>query len=95
MENNKVNRILNSMQGSQRAKPREILFEQIMQEIEHPIVRKIPVRQLRLAAAAAVFIVSLNAYTLKTFVLTQSMDNQVLVDENSGYTLISNYQMYD
>lgn len=87
--------ILNSMQGSQRAKPRPELFDAIQRKIRQPKVKILPMYQLRAAAAVGLLLLTLNVYAFRSLFLNEATQDSGLVMEGNDESLISNYQIYD
>lgn len=88
--------VLGSMQGSSRAIPDTGLYARIVDQIEAPGAKRIPMRQWTMAAAAAVLILVLNVVTLKQYIGSNSQQSvEVVADNTYEQSLISNYKIYD
>lgn len=87
--NQRINDILNSTKGSQRAKPSGNLLQQIEQGIDLVDRNIIPIKRLRLLAVAAVLLLLVNVFAVNIY--WQSEMNK----EESSMTLISDYKLYE
>jgi len=86
----RINDILNSTQGSQRAKPSENLLQQIEDRIDLVDRKIIPIQRLRLLAVAAVLLLLINIFAVSIY--WQSEMNK---DKQPTMTLISDYKLYE
>ncbi len=88
--------VLNSLEGIQKAIPREGLLVDIEQQINAAKTAIIPMHQWRLAAAAALILVAANFWTVQHLVANSRPDSKEIVISKVGEsTLISNYKLYD
>ena len=90
-----VNDILNSMKGSERAKPQLELFAQIQDKIQQKTITILPMYQLRVAAAVGLLVLTLNIYAFRTCFLNEISSGNELVMDATNESLISNYQIYE
>ncbi|MFK7950734.1 MAG: hypothetical protein AB8G11_24320 [Saprospiraceae bacterium] len=90
-----IDAILNSMNGSKRAKPRPELFVQIQNKIRKPVVKILTMNQIRAIAAVGLLLVTLNVYAFSSFYLNESLSENALVMQGDNESLISNYQIYE
>ena len=92
----RIEDILNSMQGSQRAQPDLELFAKIEQRIDAPEAKIIPMRQWSYAVAAAIVLLVLNTVALRQFTQSDySNTSEMVVTQNESRSLISNYRIYE
>ena len=88
--------VLDSLKGSERAKPSPGLYAKIESQLDATQVRIISMRQLNFAVAAAVLVLVLNVFALRQFAQTNAFDTSYsTVTETSSQTLISNYKIYE
>lgn len=88
--------VFDSLKGSKRAKPNDDLFARIETEIESPDTKVIPLRQLRMIAAAAIVLLTLNIGALLQYTQSQKSNYENQVTESSHQTsLISDYKLYE
>lgn len=90
-----IDAILNSMNGSKRAKPRPELLAQIQKKIRQPVAKILTMNQLRAVAAAAVLLVTLNVYAFSSLYSNEALSENELVLQGDDESLISNYQIYE
>ena len=97
LENDKwISDVLQSMKGSQRAQPRPDLFDQIEKVTDGFQISVVSFFKLRIAIAAAVFLVMLNfsaIYNYKSYV--KMADSGIMESGNLDNGLISDYNIYD
>lgn len=92
----RIEDILSSMQGSQRAQPDLELFAKIEQRIDAPEAKIIPMRQWSYAVAAAIVLLILNTVALRQFTRSDySNTPEMVVTQNDSRSLISNYRIYE
>lgn len=92
----RIEDILSSMQGSQRAQPDLELFAKIEQRIDAPEAKIIPMRQWSYAVAAAIVLLVLNTVALRQFTQSDySNTPEMVVTQNDSRSLISNYRIYE
>lgn len=94
-ESDYIEDIIHSMEGSERAKPDPRLLEKIHEQIhdKHTVIQ---LSQLRKYAAAAIFILALNASIL--IFLNQKSENEtevVRLNSLQQEALINSFQLYD
>jgi len=89
----KISDILNSMKGSQRAKPSGDLFAKIEHEISGTDTFIIPLRQLKWVAAAAILLLIINGITMQQNYKHHKTDT--IAKSARGKSIISNYTLYD
>ena len=82
--------ILDSMKGSQRAKPSADLFAKIERKINQPEASVIPLRQLKWAAAAVISLLIINGLAVQ-----QNYKHHKTNATTEGASIISNYTLYD
>ena len=88
-----IERILNSMEGSNRAKPRPNLLQEIEQNLYQPETKIISLRQLRLAAAAVLLLLVANVWAIQNTATNESeISSTEELDSNS---LIADYNLYE
>ncbi len=90
---NEISAILESMKGSQRAKPSMDLFAKIEREINSADTLIIPLRQLKWAAAAAILLLIVNGLTMQQHYNHQKAKS--VAEFAEGESIISNYTLYD
>lgn len=88
MENERIDKILNSAKGSRRASPAPHVFDAIERKIQIK-ANTVTIQHWRWAAAAAVVICAINVYAVFH---TQSTNS--ITDTYSQTTLITNYNPY-
>jgi hypothetical protein len=87
--------ILQSMRGSHRAKPRPELFAKIENQFYDPAAKVIPVFKLRVAAAAALFLLIFNVFSMRQYAQNAQSDTaENLIESESDQQLISNFNLY-
>lgn len=89
----RINRILNSTQGSQRAKPKTDLLANIEQQIYEVEGNIIPMNRIRLVAAAAAIMLMLNISVLNYYLQNSGSAN--LVEMEPSTSLITDFKLYD
>ncbi|GEM_PF-2676326 len=89
----RINKILNSTQGSQRAKPKMDLLVNIERQIYEMEGHIIPMNRIRLVAAAAAIMLMLNISVLNHYL--QNSGNVDLVEMESSTSLITDFKLYD
>ena len=89
----RINSILNSTQGSQRAKPRTDLLANIEREIYEMEGNIIPMNRIRLVAAAAAIMLLLNISVLNHYLQNSGVVD--LVEMESSTSLITDFKLYD
>ncbi|MFK7983099.1 MAG: hypothetical protein AB8G86_24180 [Saprospiraceae bacterium] len=88
--NKKINEILDSTKGSQRAKPSNDLLAKIENQIYQQEATIIPLGRLKLVAAVAVFLLLVNGLAISTYL------NQVhQPTEYAEQALIMDYKLYE
>lgn len=92
-----IDEVLDSMKGSQRAKPSPELFAKIENQLAPPEIKIIPMRQWSYAVAAAVLVLVLNVFTVRQFTQNNELNagEMVVSADDSGESLISNYKIYE
>lgn len=85
--------ILNSMEGSSRAKPDAALFSRILEQIDEAVVQKVP----KIAVIATVLLICLINLTVFFFLWkynnTDNMGSRLQASNET--VLISNYNIYE
>lgn len=89
-----IDDVFGSIKGSERARPKSDLFGKILNEIETPNTRIIPLFQLRVIAAAAVVLLILNIAVLRQSIQNSYSNTEVWITENTEESVISNYNIY-
>lgn len=89
----KINSILNSTQGSQRAKPKTDLLANIERQIYGVEGNIIPMHRIRWVAAAAAIMLMLNISVLNHYL--QNSGNVDLVEMEPSTSLITDFKLYD
>ena len=88
--------VFDSMKGSQRAKPSTELLAKIEQQIGVTESKIIPIYSFRMVAAAAILLLVLNVFAVRQFMESNTVaTEELLVEETSGLSLISNYNIYE
>ena len=87
--NKKINEILISTKGSQRAKPSSDLLTKIEHQIYYQGAKIIPLGRIRLVAAAAVFLLLVNGWAINTYL---NPANELT--EYTEQALIMDYKLY-
>lgn len=99
MENDKekwIEGVFDSMKGSKRAKPDPGLYAKIESQIFAQEVKVIPMRQWKMAAAAAVLLLVLNVFALRQYIQSSEVStNEMVADATTDQQLISNFKLYD
>lgn len=94
-EKNKLQRVLESMEGSQRAKPKPELWGKIEEQIEASEAKLISIQQWRIVAAA-VLLLSLNLFALYDYTKNVAQSSgRTAMDNSATPPLISDYQIYE
>ncbi|MBK8504626.1 MAG: hypothetical protein IPL46_21905 [Saprospiraceae bacterium] len=91
-----IDDIFNSLSGSQRAKPAADLFAKIEAQINQPEPKIISTLKWQPAIAAAILLLILNVFALRSY--TQSgmpSDLELSMENDYETSLISNFQLYD
>ena len=85
-------KVLNSLENMQRAKPRADLFDEILQNIHtEPRVKTIRMEIIRIAAVAAFGLLMLNLYSIYSKSTFDQVENST---EINSHSIISNYSLY-
>lgn len=88
--------VLNSMSGSQRAKPRPELLKKIQSKIGASETKVVPLRQWKYAVAAAILILLMNTITWVYVNQPNPIRNEsVTVVDTYNQTLIRSFQIYE
>jgi hypothetical protein len=91
-----INGVLGSLASIQRAKPKQDLFSKIQKEIAKPEGKVISMRQLRITAAAAVLLLTINVFLLTQYAKSSQKNTTEWVTEvDANEQLISNYNLYE
>lgn len=89
-----INDVFESVKGSERAKPNTDLFTKIESQIDSEEAKIIPMRQWRMAVAAAVVILIMNVFAIQNFTQNNRM-NADEIENETNQPLISNFNLYD
>lgn len=92
---NWIKNVLQSMKGSERAKPDPALFAKIQQQVSSPNATIISLYQWRNYAAACILLLFINTTVLVLF--NQSKDSQpreVVASDSSYESLVISFQIY-
>lgn len=99
MENNKekwITEVFDSLERSERAKPSAELFAKIESRIQDSQAKIISIPQWRIAAAAAVLVLSLNLFALYDYTQNRVLSSATTTMDNSVPSpLISDYNIYE
>jgi hypothetical protein len=88
--------VFESMKGSHRAKPRPELFARIEDQIYAPTAKVIPVFKLRVATAAAIFLLIFNVVSMRHYAQNAQVETaEYIVENESDQQLISNFNLYE
>lgn len=88
--------VFQSMQGSERAKPRKELFTIIKKQIADAKVNVVPMYHLRKYAAAAILILLVNSLALFYYSQTSELSNQnIAVIDTYNESIINSFQLYE
>ncbi|MEM1120251.1 MAG: hypothetical protein AAGJ18_07360 [Bacteroidota bacterium] len=88
--------VFQSMQGSQRARPRPDLLAKIENQIAVSKVKIVSLRQWKYAVAAAAIILLMNITALRHFHQPQPMNEEKVVAlETYSQSLTSSFQIYE
>lgn len=88
--------VLDSMKGSQRAKPSPELYAKIERQINAPEAKIVPMPQWSYAVAAAVLVLVLNVFAIRQFTQNNELNVSEIVvsSDDTSSSLISNYKIY-
>ncbi len=99
MKNNQekwVNEVVESMKGSQRAKPAPELLGKITHQLFDQKAKVLSIRQWRIIAIAATLILALNILAISQLSSNNKAVNTQMAEKNSGQQdIISNYKLYE
>lgn len=87
--NQRIDAILKSTQGSHRAKPKADLLAKIEYQLYNQKASIIPIRQLRLIAAAAVFLLFINVIAISIYL------SQEVPSTEYASSFIMDYKLYE
>ena len=93
-----IDDIINSMEGSQRAKPPQALFDKIETSIYRPEAKMIPMSMQRIVAVAASLLMLLNLFALKQYQKVENRQQSFIetgTSTNSNEGLFSDYNIYE
>lgn len=92
-----ISDVFNSLQGSRRAQPPEDLFGRLEQRLwKMPEAKVRPLLPWRLAAVAAVLLLTLNVLALQQFSQSPHYQSEEWGEERlADPALISNYKLYE
>ncbi|MEL6945433.1 MAG: hypothetical protein AAFO82_22500 [Bacteroidota bacterium] len=91
-----IESVLNSMEGMQKAQPKDDLFAKIKTQIVQPEARIISLRQRNWVAIAAVFLLLFNVFAIRQYYNNPSADYEQLVQgEDSNQQLVYDYNFYE
>ncbi|MGB1243424.1 MAG: hypothetical protein ACPG49_12930 [Chitinophagales bacterium] len=89
------NSILNSLEGIQKASPNERIFLKIKQKVGQQSAKVIPMNRVRMAAAAAVLLFAINAFSIAHYLKNSAPNQTEIVSHQNNSNLISDYKLYD
>ncbi|MEO1653481.1 MAG: hypothetical protein AAFU64_08055 [Bacteroidota bacterium] len=96
-QEDRIKKIINSLEGIQKAKPRSELMPQTWEKIQSASppeeVKIIPLRTLRWAAASVLLLVGINAYAFVSYLNNNRLSEQ---ETNTSYQEVwLNYNLYE
>ena len=96
LEKDKImDKIINSMKGSQRAKPSSDLFEKILTDLDHNSTKVISMNQWKTAIAAACFVLIFNLVALNySYQQDRNTLIETLYEEDGNPLIINSFQLY-
>lgn len=86
---------MQSLEGSERARPDTALFDKINDEIAVSESKVIPINRLRLVAAAAAVLLLVNVSVVSGYLQEDIAGNQELVADDNPYSILSDYKVYN
>ncbi|MCB0633507.1 MAG: hypothetical protein R2824_10750 [Saprospiraceae bacterium] len=91
-----INEVFDSIKDSERATPPPDLFVRIEKQIDVPEAAVIPLQRWRLAIAAAVLLLLINALALRTFTQDHVLNvAETAASDAYSQVLISSYKIYE
>ena len=94
-EEKKISDILESMKGSQKAKPDKKVWLHIQKEIGNGEAKVVSMVQRRWAVAAAALLLVVNTWALSEFYESKNIANVIPPTVEEGSPLLLDYQIYD
>ena len=96
-ENEKwIDDVINSMNGSQKAKPSAGLSNRINNQINNHSAKIISMDHWRISISAAVVIFILNIFVMQKYLTVNDLSNSpISLEENTSDQIISDYKLYD
>lgn len=92
----RIDEVLGSMKGSQRAQPPSDLFSKIDQKINQREATVVSLSSWRWVAAAAVILFLLNGTAMMRYArITKATASELLDEAATDQSLISNYKLYE
>lgn len=90
-----INNVLNSLEGSEPAKPPYSLFDKINAQVVTNRDEIIPIIWLRIASVAAVLLFMVNIFILKNYSESNYIDKGETAIQQEGKFLISDFNIYE
>lgn len=88
-----ANEVLHSLEGIEKASPKDDLFAKITAQISKEKVAKvIPLHQVRWVAVAACFVIGINLYVFSS---GMQMRKNTVEENSSTYRIVSDYSLYN
>ena len=99
MQNEKdtwIDEVMESMEGSERARPGEDLFSRIERQLDEGSTLDFRKGQWRMLAAAAILLLILNVFVVLQFSQdTRSRSQEVTAENGVSHSLVSDYNLYE
>ena len=91
-----IENVFSSMQDIKRAQPRTEVYTTIMQQWDSRDTQIISMAQLRWIAAAAIGVLLLNVFAMRSYTQQQQSDNLgIAIEKHTSQILISSFNMYE
>ena len=90
-----IDEVLDSLSGSEKARPDPGLFTKITARLEAPETRTISLSQRRIGMVAAIILLIINVISLRLYLQDDNSDYAASVAESEPIELIFDFKIYE
>lgn len=90
-----ISSVMDSTKGIHKAEPSADLLAKIERQIDASEFAVIRMQQWRIAVAAAVLLLALNVFLIRQYMQSNDTNIELVSNDSSTETLISNYKLYE
>lgn len=90
-----ISSVMDSTKGIRKAEPSADLLAKIERQIDASEFAVIRMQQWRIAVAAAVLLLALNVFLIRQYMQSNDTNIELVSNDSSTETLISNYKLYE